>query len=187
MAEEIVAQSRVCTKCGVEKGAVQFFKDKRRKYFPCGGLFAQCKECTSAAVKERRGRDPARFQEWERDSYARRKHLHGKSRRYRGLYYRLKSKFKISPDDFLAMLEKQNDACAICDRAITVGPEGKGSRQSACIDHDHITGRVRGLLCHGCNTAIGLFSESVAILARASQYLTERSLESSDRRGESGA
>ena len=43
--------------------------------------------------------------------------------------------------------------------------------KSLHIDHDHKTGKVRGLLCHGCNTAIGLMKDDVNILTKAIEYL----------------
>jgi len=59
----------------------------------------------------------------------------------------------------------QNEMCAIkgCYRSIT--------DSKACIDHDHETGAVRGILCHQCNVSLGLLRESVAILKGLILYL----------------
>lgn len=54
-----------------------------------------------------------------------------------------------------------NGKCCLCDRV--------GRR--LCIDHDHTTGKVRGLICSQCNNAIGTFRDSVALFERAIRYL----------------
>jgi hypothetical protein len=79
---------------------------------------------------------------------------------------RIQSLYDISSEDYNALLEKQNGECAIC---YTTNP-GRAD-QHFCIDHDHETGRVRGLLCVSCNRALGLFQDDTTILHRASQYL----------------
>ena len=62
------------------------------------------------------------------------------------------------------MIEEQNGQCAICGNIPT-------TRRGLHIDHDHETGKVRGLLCHGCNTAIGSLGDDIELLRKAIMYL----------------
>ena len=79
----------------------------------------------------------------------------------------IRRKFGLTPEDFWAMSESQGNTCAICDK-----PEGEGNRRTKLtIDHDHESGKIRGLLCHNCNTAIGLANDDSARLRRAADYL----------------
>jgi hypothetical protein len=78
----------------------------------------------------------------------------------------LQNQYGISHEDYDLMLEKQNGQCAICG---TTQPEGKGRFH---VDHCHTTGRVRGLLCHHCNTMLGLAKDSAQTLNKAIHYLT---------------
>jgi hypothetical protein len=80
--------------------------------------------------------------------------------------YQLKAKYNITEADYLAILEKQNFMCAICD---TKTPTGKW--KVFAVDHDHATGKVRGLLCNECNRGIGLLKDSLSILSSAFTYL----------------
>src|SRR5688500_1693885 len=59
----------------------------------------------------------------------------------------IKINYGITKDDYLAMLERQGGVCATCGNPPTDKP--------LCVDHDHTTGVVRGLLCHRCNKALG--------------------------------
>lgn len=79
----------------------------------------------------------------------------------------LTTKYGITPENYEAKLAAQAGACAICSD----GP-GKG-RRYFCVDHNHETGEVRGLLCHKCNAALGLLGDSAPIVARALDYLKE--------------
>jgi hypothetical protein len=63
------------------------------------------------------------------------------------------------------MFTAQNGCCAICETHA-----GKGG-DKLCVDHDHATGQVRGLLCGRCNTGLGQFKDSVPNLTRAISYL----------------
>jgi hypothetical protein len=69
----------------------------------------------------------------------------------------------VSPEVFNAMKDAQNGACAICGG----GPTAKNFH----VDHCHESGRIRGLLCSKCNTAIGQLQDDPEICERAAEYL----------------
>ena len=73
-----------------------------------------------------------------------------------------KRKYGMSKADFDNLYELQKGACQIC---------GGNLNHSLNVDHDHKTGRVRGLLCSYCNTGLGLFRDDVGTLAKAIAYL----------------
>lgn len=76
-------------------------------------------------------------------------------------------RFSITPDHYAALLEKQESRCAICGSA----HKSNARKDSLAVDHCHASGAVRGLLCHRCNTAIGLLKDDVTILEAARAYL----------------
>jgi len=76
----------------------------------------------------------------------------------------------MTPERYAAMLEAQGGVCAICGKMETrLARDGQPVHLH--IDHDHRTGAIRQLLCSGCNTMIGLASESREILLAAVAYL----------------
>lgn len=80
----------------------------------------------------------------------------------------LMSHYGITTDEYNDMFRKQLGRCAIC-----------GAHQSECkralsVDHDHETGKVRGLLCQKCNTAIGLLGDNAELTRRATLYLEKQ-------------
>jgi hypothetical protein len=77
----------------------------------------------------------------------------------------LQKTYGLTLDDFQARLVSQGGGCAIC--GATANPHGK----SLCVDHDHRTGRVRGLLCDSCNKALGLLKDDIPTLRKAIGYL----------------
>ncbi len=80
--------------------------------------------------------------------------------------------YGLTPESFLEMLAKQGGRCAIC--AVVLDPELKTGRDRPCVDHDHATGEVRGILCHGCNPGLGHFQDDPRILHMAALYLEQR-------------
>lgn len=76
----------------------------------------------------------------------------------------LKATYGMTLDEYNERLKRQNYGCAICG-------ESNGSRVMF-VDHDHETGKVRGLLCVRCNSAIGLFYDDIKKLAKAIEYIT---------------
>lgn len=77
----------------------------------------------------------------------------------------LRRQFGISAADYDAMLAAQGSCCAICNTE----PNGRPWH----VDHDHATGRVRGILCDNCNRGLGHFRDDVGFLNRAIEYLKE--------------
>lgn len=170
MADETLHATHTCTKCGVEKTAAEFFRDRRRKYTPSGG-FKWCKECASNAAKGRRERNPEHLQAMERASY--KKHIgeNRAARWERNRRHTLKYKFGMTLEDFREKLKAQGYACKICDTELLEAMDGRLRLRTACIDHDHATGKFRALLCNGCNVGLGRFGDSEDHLIRAAEYL----------------
>jgi len=74
--------------------------------------------------------------------------------------------YGISVEDYEQMLEDQNGGCYICGKK----PEGK---RALDIDHDHSTGKVRGLLCSNHNRALGLLGDDISLMLRSVEYLVK--------------
>lgn len=74
----------------------------------------------------------------------------------------LRKKFGIGLRQYEAMLLEQNNRCYICE---------KEDWRNLAVDHDHLTGEVRGLLCSTCNTGLGQFRDSVDLLFKAIEYV----------------
>lgn len=81
--------------------------------------------------------------------------------------HHLRKMYNISLEQYETMMLDPH--CRIC------GSEGfvisKNGKAKLAIDHDHLTGKVRGLLCHNCNRALGLLKDDINILQRAIEYL----------------
>lgn len=95
-----------------------------------------------AARKARVAADPAKY-------------LAAQRKRYYG----------VSREDTDALLAAQGNACAICRSA---EPKGRGQWH---LDHDHVTGKIRGFLCRPCNNGLGFFADSPLRLEAAAGYL----------------
>jgi hypothetical protein len=115
---------------------------------------AYCKEWRT--VPENRARDSAYRKGYRKDpSKSWIKEL--------GLRSNRKQKYGLSEREYQALLAEHEYQCAIC-----------GSKERLCIDHCHTSGKVRGILCNGCNTGLGMFREAIPSLLKAVDYLFER-------------
>lgn len=83
------------------------------------------------------------------------------------------NKYGITLEEYDAFLKLQNHVCAICKQP-EVGKHQSGRVKRLSVDHDHKSGKVRGLLCGTCNRGIGYLKDSVDILKNATKYLEER-------------
>ena len=89
------------------------------------------------------------------------KRLYGSSR-----HYHLKRRYGIGAQDFEELVERQGGVCPIC-----------GAQNPEHVDHDHVTGQVRGILCFNCNGGLGQFRDSTDALRAAAIYLERRAPE----------
>jgi hypothetical protein len=81
----------------------------------------------------------------------------------------LKRRYDVTLDEYHTMLDAQNGVCAICGQPETAVIKGTVCRLA--IDHCHVTGRVRGLLCRDCNTVLGKWGDNVKRFLLAADYL----------------
>lgn len=78
----------------------------------------------------------------------------------------IKSKYGLTEEAYLTMFETQNYRCAICPASVK-----PLSSRTSCVDHCQATGRVRGILCTGCTTGLGIFDADPNRLMHAVTYL----------------
>ena len=147
-----VNRKKVCSICKQEKQITEFGKDTSRK----DGLKYQCKECVCAYSKK---------------SYTKFKKRHvatgtkyAKNNKDRIRFNRFKRLYGITKEEYFKKLENQNNKCAICgcdlnDIVLTH------------IDHNHISGKVRDILCTYCNIGLGYFKENLNTLKNAIIYI----------------
>ncbi len=137
-----------CVQCHLALPMSEFYKR------PCNlrGYTTTCKKCIFNLRKAR----PS--YKYYNTTYAK-QYRKDNPRTVRGYYF--KYKYGITADDYDSMYAGQGGCCLICGK----------HKDKLVIDHDHISGVVRGLLCSGCNTAMGQFQDNVDILTKAIEYI----------------
>jgi hypothetical protein len=123
-----------------------------------------CRPCHASNARVYRSKCPELYRERQRLYY-------DKVWKHR----RLELAYGITRAQWELLWGVQKGICPICLRKM-LRHGNKGL--SACVDHDHAIGYVRGLLCHNCNTGIGAFREDVFALERAVGYINEKRAES---------
>jgi hypothetical protein len=139
-----------CTLCKIEKPLSEFWPDRRRK----SGLMASCKVCRKKSLRAYVASRP----DYHRAVYDR---TRSKTRERH-----LIRKYGITLADYEVMLKTQHGKCAICK-----APESDQFKQVFHVDHCHASGRIRGLLCRGCNHMLGVVADNTEILQQAISYL----------------
>lgn len=79
-------------------------------------------------------------------------------------------RYGLTGADYEAMMAAQDGLCAICRKA-EFRRARNGEVRRMAVDHNHVTGSVRALLCHSCNTGIGSFFDDSALLRAAAEYI----------------
>ena len=108
------------------------------------GKYSQCKEC------ERKSKMKDYYGKY-RDGYS-----HQAFKRFYG----------SSLHEYKKLLEDQNYTCAICNTAHT-------EEDKLCMDHNHKTGDIRGLLCQNCNKGLGYLKDDIKLIDKAKEYLSK--------------
>lgn len=160
---------RVCPTCAVLKPASCFYRNLNSR----SGLFTYCKDCASRRAKAWRSIPEVKrkIQQYKRStsSIAQQKEYQKlPETKKKNRASRLLKKYGLTSDQFDELLRQQNFRCAICE---STEPSGTGIWH---IDHDHQTNKVRGILCHHCNVALGSVRDSARILRRMMCYLSSR-------------
>lgn len=148
---------RICIKCSKSKDLEQF------KKLHGSGYSGYCESCRGSARRSMR-----KIQTKEERTA---KHKKWRTNNPKAAQYRfdrnLRVHHNLTPEQFEEMARAQNGVCAICQET---HPEASVFRR-LLVDHNHETGEIRGLLCHNCNTAIGLMKDDPARLQKAIEYL----------------
>ena len=156
---------KTCRRCCVEKLLEDFYGDKRTP----DGLKGWCKDCWNAYQRERYASNAAVREKKNKNG---RDWLKANPDRAAVIWRRsnLRQKYGISLEDYDAMLAAQGGRCAVC------GTTDSGDRRFSTfsVDHDHVTGTVRGLLCSGCNRALGHVGDSPDRLMALAAYLMQQ-------------
>ena len=136
---------KVCPTCKTSKPRSEFHKDSQRK----DGMRHACKTCYMKRwneLEQLKGRDVRRD-----------KHL--------------RETYGITLREYELLRQGQGGGCAVCHSV----PVGEGNRGSLHVDHDHETGKIRGLLCFNCNAALGQAKDSADRLRALAAYLDRNS------------
>ena len=84
----------------------------------------------------------------------------------------LSYQYKLTPEDYEDLLCECDAKCMICGCSAKEHKARTG--RFLVVDHDHMTGKIRGLLCATCNRGIGLLQDNPSLLTKAATYLIER-------------
>ncbi len=157
-----------CTKCEILLSKNKFGKSSRAK----DGLQVRCRECINRQRREYHGKNRneinRRNKEWRRSNLKRCRRLqreYRKTKHGQEVYrqWHLKHKYGITLEQHEQIYLDQNGCCALCDEPVAY--------DKAVTDHDHKTGKVRGLLCQRCNLGLGAFGDTYGGIMRAVKYL----------------
>lgn len=124
-------------------------REWHRKQMETNPEYREGKRASARKHNKLRASDPA-FQEFKRSAEM--------SRHYA-------KKYGLTWDQIQEMVERQNGRCLICQMDVVDDP---------CVDHDHSTGEVRGILCRLCNTGLGMFRDNPTYCEAARVYLSQK-------------
>jgi hypothetical protein len=141
---------RTCTVCKQTKAETEFYRRNDRP----SGFQSRCKVCQNELTYKWRADHPQEIAE----------HKHKSAQSHN--HWTLQTRYGITEDEYQEMYQRQNGLCAACNKPST-------GKRRLHVDHDHETGAVRGLLCQGCNTVLGMAHDDVDRLMSLAAYLLQ--------------
>lgn len=170
-----------CKNCKENKPKSEYYKNKLSK----DRLQYVCKSCWLNKCKKFRADNPDTIKNTNRNQYLKKReeriekanayqkaHPEQRKRNRANFIKRnprrmreldIKRKYGISLEFYDSMILKQNNKCLICKTSL--------ESIKKCIDHDHLTLRIRGILCSRCNTSLGLLKENITTLKNMIKYI----------------
>lgn len=146
----------MCSSCGQAKASSDFSNVEQRK-----GDGRSCRACSRRAYRRRpEVKEAARKRSRAADPDAR-----------ANAYY--KYRYGITRDEIDDMIEAQGGLCAVCRRPESQIVPKSGKPRRLQVDHDHRTGRPRGMVCQFCNMVLGHVDDSTEHLQRFIAYLDQ--------------
>ena len=149
-------QSKICKACGIEKSRTEY--TIRQSEERNGHFVRYCKECSAAKVKriyQIKHRDPTFYRRIDWPS-------------------KLKRLYGLTVEDYNKLLVKQGGGCVLCgetDPSCGSRHYIKNNRTAFDVDHNHKTGKIRGLLCTRCNRLVGLANDKIQTAKNLVKYL----------------
>jgi aspartyl-tRNA synthetase len=159
---------KICKNCQILKKVEDFYFTNKTKN---DKRVANCICCHNKIVSERKRKQG---EDWHKKENARKQKWADANReRYdrRLKNSQLKRCFGITLEQYEQMLLQQNNKCCICNKTPNTKLTHHKKPRRLAVDHCHKTGKIRGLLCFDCNSAIGKFQDSIQLLQNAIDYL----------------
>lgn len=150
---------KVCSKCKEEKPLKSFYKRRDR----VNGYKSQCISCSNKESKNYYNNNRKKRIEYRR----RYQKLNPKKVKDTQIKY----KYGITIEKFDQMYQKQGGVCKICGMEETAIHNKTKKIRALCIDHNHVSGEIRGLLCSECNRMLGRARDNPLILIKGAKYL----------------
>lgn len=139
---------KICRKCLIEKDINLFYNSKKNK----DGKFSSCKIC-----------DKIKYNNWRKNN----PEIRSKTRKREWL----KKRYEMRIDEYDRMVKIQNNRCYICEHSPKKTDDPRTLNLQ--VDHCHKTNKIRKLLCHQCNRALGLLKEDPNIFLKCISYIQE--------------
>lgn len=150
---------KACSNCKLKLSSTNFWSSSNKRGGRGKTLNAQCKACRTIKQRAYRLKNREKHLQWMRDYHKENKIAFANNRLLR--------KYGITYDEKIELMEQQGFECAICYADLSNVSE-------AFVDHDHTSGKVRGILCSNCNSGLGFFKDQVELMINAGVYLDSR-------------
>jgi hypothetical protein len=145
---------KTCFRCKLEKPFSDFFPNKKRK----DNVSTYCKPCQLEYARTRYN-NPENHKQIKMD-----RNLYLSNRKDSTRKWYLKTTYGLTQEEYSDLYAKSDGKCYICFES---------KSYYLHVDHNHTTGKIRGLLCHSCNVGIGMLKDSPELLSLAARYLLD--------------